>query len=77
MKKRRKLTKDLEKVAQFAETQGWTVEMGGKHAVWKSPDGPQVYTSGTSVSASGVRNAISDLRRAGLNIPRGHKKVAA
>jgi hypothetical protein len=49
---------------------GWTVECAsGGHVHWRSPSGALVVTAKTSRSRRAVKNAVADLRRAGLEVP--------
>lgn len=60
-------------LAEIAVSQGWRVEMTEKgHWRFVPPDRTKriVIMPGTSVSRSGMRNALADLRRSGLVVAR-------
>lgn len=61
----------LKDLRRAAEQQGWTVEASkGGHWKFIPPDKtkPMVVLPGTSVSRCGMRNALSALRRSGLEL---------
>ena len=62
---------EWQKLINAALEQGWTIEPKKKcHLKWTPPHagGPVVFTSATPSDYRAVRNARSDLRRAGLII---------
>lgn len=62
---------DLKDLKKLAEQQGWTVEpTKGAHWKFTPPDKTKqaVILAGTSVSRCGLRNAMSLLKRSGLNL---------
>ncbi len=62
---------DLKELKRLAEQQGWRVEpTKGAHWRFVPPDKtkPAIIMAGTSVSRSGLRNAISLLKRSGLEL---------
>lgn len=72
---------NAERLRTLAIEQGWTVELTkDQHWCFKAPDGhTSVITSGPrgAWSNSGIANATSQLRRAGLIIPHAGPKKAA
>lgn len=62
---------DLKALKRTAEQQGWTVEpTKGGHWKFIPPDKTKqmVVLPGTSVSRCGLRNAVSALKRSGLEV---------
>ena len=63
-----KAAKDLKKILQAAEKQGWKVERTKKgHWQLFAPDGVNIVTvSGTPGGAKAIQYIVSDLRRFGF-----------
>lgn len=61
----------LRPIVEVAESQGWRVEPTRRnHFQFKAPDGVHmVTTSGTPSDYRVLRNTVSQLRRAGLEVP--------
>lgn len=65
----RYVSKDLRVVARIARRHGWTIETTKRsHIRFTSPAGRTVFAAGTPSDRRGLRNLISDLRRAGLDV---------
>lgn len=70
-------SKDLKKLIDLAESQGWAVEVtGGGHLRFISPDRrmPMVHTGSTPSDRRSIKNLESQLRKSGLKIERSEKK---
>lgn len=63
-------------LVKLAEAQGWMVEGGGsRNVTFLAPDGvTRVVASAQSRGARSLQNAISQLRRAGLDVPHASAK---
>lgn len=68
------INRDIQRLAQFAETQEWDVADGGKHLLFTAPDGALVTVPRTPSDWRSVRNTVAELRRHGLAIPRKAQK---
>ena len=60
--------KDLNKAAKVARRQGWTIERARRnsHEHWRSPEGALVVVSCSPSDGNAHRQALRDLRKAGL-----------
>lgn len=70
---------EVRELRRLAESQGWRVEQtrsGHWRFVPPDPRKPVVVLAGTSVSASGIRNARASLRRSGLAVDRDPRRPA-
>lgn len=66
---------DLKRLMKLAREQGWSVEMtGGHHLRWTPPEGPYVICPSTPSDHRSIPNTISNLRKAGLEVPRKRPK---
>lgn len=71
----RRAPRGLRDAARRAMEDGWVLEITGSgHIAWKSPRGVLVVSASTPGHGSSNRNAISQLRRAGLDLPRRGQK---
>jgi len=60
---------DLKRAYLRAIRAGWTSRLGGSgHVILTSPTGQRVVLSKTAVAGRAIKNAVADLRRAGLEI---------
>lgn len=60
---------DFKDMIKAAEKAGWTVERTrGGHLRWKSPKGPVVFSASTPSDHRAVKNHVSEMRKAGLNL---------
>lgn len=65
-----KVPRELRPAFKAAQAAGWTVtRTGSNHLKWKPPAGRFVITGGTPCGGTRTMlNAVTDLRKAGLNI---------
>lgn len=61
---------DMDKLALYAQSQGWHVQNTSKHVRFIGPDGQFVVVPSTPSDWRSFQNSLSDLRKAGLNPPR-------
>lgn len=60
---------DFRDMIKAAERAGWTVERRhGGHLKWKSPTGAVVFSASTPSDHRAIKNHMSLLRKAGLNL---------
>ena len=61
--------KDLNRAAKVARKLGWTIESVRGHEHWTPPDGgPRVIVSSSPSDGNAWKQALRDLRRAGLPV---------
>lgn len=63
------IAKDLRWVVREALKQGWEYKAGTAHGMVYSPDGETIICVPKKADPRGVRNKISDFRRAGVQLP--------
>lgn len=63
------IAKDLRWVVREALKQGWEYKAGAAHGMVYSPDGETIICVPKKADPRGVRNKISDFRRAGVQLP--------
>lgn len=66
--------KDIDKIALFAQSQGWHIEHTTRHLKFISPEGQFVILPATPSEWRGYQNALAQLRHAGLNPPKKRLK---
>lgn len=60
---------DFKRLIKDAEKAGWTVEPSrGGHLKWKAPTGAVVFSASTPSDHRAIKNHLSLLRKAGLNL---------
>jgi predicted RNA binding protein YcfA (HicA-like mRNA interferase family) len=60
--------KELNAAARAARRAGWSITNRHGHEYWRSPDGKRVTVSSSPSDGNAYKNALRDLRKAGLAV---------